>query len=67
MKMKAIICTRYGPPEVLQLKEVEKLVPEGTGVITKTRATAVRMAGIAQLKGVCKKDKKIFITTTTKR
>lgn len=39
--MKAAVCTRYGPPEVLQLRDVSKPVPRASEILIKVYATTV--------------------------
>jgi NADPH:quinone reductase-like Zn-dependent oxidoreductase len=49
--MKAVVCTRYGSPDVLQLREVEKPTPKNNELLIRIHAATVGLSDLMTVKG----------------
>ena len=50
--MKAIVCTEYGPPDMLHLEEVARPIPEDDEALVKIHAASLNAADLETLRGV---------------
>ena len=51
MSLKAVVCERYGPPEVLRIRDVAKPVPKDDEVLIRVHATTVN-SGDVRIRGL---------------
>src|SRR3954469_22275808 len=49
--MKAIVCDKYGSPDVLELKEIEKPLPLENQVLVKVHTASLNFSNLVLLKG----------------
>ena len=49
--MKAIVCNKYGSPDVLELKEIEKPMPLDNQVLVKVHSASLNFSNLVLLKG----------------
>ncbi|MFZ9359125.1 MAG: alcohol dehydrogenase catalytic domain-containing protein, partial [Ilumatobacteraceae bacterium] len=50
--MRAVVITKYGDPDVLSIKEVEKPTPKHDEILVKVRATSLNRADLMQRRGL---------------
>ena len=58
--MKAVVCDRYGPPDILRITEVPRPVPRPDEVLIKIRATTVNRSDCAFRAGIPRPYARLF-------